>query len=284
MNDPIFIRQKEIEKELYQFLIVPDKLKNACSMIITANERLLKYKAHYGPEIRLLGTHSGELDIEVSQPNINRALLFMDTFIKLIEARGHKLVETNGTYIQIGNVKLEISLKEKRNRRIVKDKSNWTTAEFTPSGVLSFKMREGSYRIIEWKDGKARIEKQLSNILSTLEIKADEIKEKEIESAKWRIEKEKERKVAELLKLQKSKEIAKFKELLNQVRRWHEAKLIREYIDAVKGEAVSGIDIQDWAEWGKRKADWYDPTLNVTDDLLEGIDKSSLQLPPTAFY
>ena len=68
------------------------------------------------------------------------------------------------------------------------------------------------------------------------------------------------------------KEIADFKEWLDQAKRWKEAKLIREYLEHIQSNTnqnnTSTQEIKDWILWARDKAAWYDPLINKEDEIL----------------
>ena len=35
-------------------------------------------------------------------------------------------------------------------------------------------------------------------------------------------------------------------------------------------------DLKNWLDWARKKADWYDPLINIKDDLLENVDPDFL--------
>ncbi len=82
----------------------------------------------------------------------------------------HVKARHSTTYAVIKGEEIEISLREKLQRTIVEEK-NWNTAIYKPTGVLIFKMDRSAW-VKEWVDGKLPLEQQLSNIIASLEIKA----------------------------------------------------------------------------------------------------------------
>ncbi len=73
----------------------------------------------------------------------------------------------------------------------------------------------------------------------------------------------------------KKKEINNFKQLFKMAQRRDQANFLREYINTfetlVISNGTSNKELEDWFLWAKKKADWYDPTINAKDDLLESI-------------
>jgi len=78
----------------------------------------------------------------------------------------------------------------------------------------------------------------------------------------------------------KEEELHKFKDLVQQAKRWHEAQLLRAYIAAEATQAGDSPSIsperKEWLAWAGQKADWYDPLINRPDELLDEVDKKTL--------
>jgi len=55
---------------------------------------------------------------------------------------------------------------------------------------------------------------------------------------------------------------------------------LRKYINIFEENAIKNNTLteekQNWIEWARKKADWYDPFINAKDELLEDVDKDSL--------
>ncbi|MDP1801811.1 MAG: hypothetical protein Q8L81_10690 [Bacteroidota bacterium] len=283
-QSPLSKLQKEIEADFSLSLNVSGKLNNPDKLVIISKETLMKQRpSGFGNGKGLVHTYRDQLSIQVSPDNVNRSLCFMDTFIKLIRLRGHKVIQENRTFILIDDIRLEISLREKMKRVMLDTKYSWKTAEDSPSGKLCFRIKERSYRIYEWKDGKLPIEKQLSKILAFIEIKVKEIIAEDLRIKEyWDKERERNR-IKQNIQKQKEEELIKFKGLLQNAKRWQEAEFIRSYISAVEKKPIqdefSELS-QGWIQWARKKADWYDPNIEAEDSMMQGVDRSSLTLKP----
>lgn len=70
-----------------------------------------------------------------------------------------------------------------------------------------------------------------------------------------------------------SNEVAKFNKLVALSEQYNKAQLIRQYIETVKQQAIKENRLtsekQEWIDWANDKADWYDPTINKRDDILD---------------
>ena len=60
----------------------------------------------------------------------------------------------------------------------------------------------------------------------------------------------------------------------------NQVTLIRNYIDDLEAKAKARNtltdEFKDWVFWARKKADWFDPTLEAEDDLLNDDDKKKL--------
>jgi len=276
---PVKMLQKEIENNKVLPIVVSDKLINPDLLVLKARESLTakdRYRDH-----GLVSCRSDELSIKVSQENIKRALLFMDTFIKLIKARGHDIcVKYGDTRVVIKTIEIKVKFREKLRREMVQQVPySWSNAKYYPTGVLSFKIDR--YDGKEWKDGQTRIEDRFPEILASLELRAEEELEWHLANEKARkVREERERQRKELIE-QQDTELGNFQALLGMTNRYNQACLIRNYIAMFEKRGVgSGLIENDqlsaWLDWARKKADWYDPFVNGDDALLQELDKDTL--------
>ncbi len=283
-DSPLLILQKEIENDYGLSLKVTDKLTNPDKLIVETREKLKNqnpsiYDRQY---LGLIHTYGKELNIGVSPANLMRALCFMDVFIKLLHKRGHEIVVESGTYVIIDGERLEISLREKLNRKKVPNKSNtYEITEYIPSGVLCFRSKKVAYHNLEWKDGKLPIEKQLSKILAGLEIKVKELKAERIRIEKYWEEMRRKEQIQKDLRKQKEDKMSAFKELLNKASRWHQSITLRNYINEIEKNAIVGDnlsnELQQRLEWTRKMIDWYDPMVEAEDGLLRDYNRDTLE-------
>jgi len=100
-------------------------------------------------------------------------------------------------------------------------------------------------------------------ILAKLELEALRIKkENEYHAEQRRIIEHQER-IEREEREQKKKEIKMFKKLIKQANRWHQAKLLRDYIQMLEEKMLKTGALTDenikWLNWAKHKIDIYDP-------------------------
>jgi len=262
LSEAILLK-KEIESESKPLLSVPLKLSNPDKLIIAAKDNLIQKQKGYLYN-GMVSCSAGLLDIRVTPSNIDRALRFMDTLIKLLRSRMHEItISGDSTFAVLDGEKVKIACREKLERvAIVERKSYERSADLVPTGILSFKMTI-FHNDTEWTDKQQPVEKQLSGILAKMEVKAKAHKAfMEI----CRQENEKHREESRLILEQKQRaeqEITDFKNLLNEAQMWHQTAILRNYLNEIETLAISNNTISEnlrkWLLWARKKADLYDP-------------------------
>lgn len=159
--------------------------------------------------------------------------------------------------------------------------THWDSATYTPSSTLIFKM-DRSVWSKEWKDGKFHLEEYLPDIIDKLEQKGKEEKERHIRWQKEREEHQERERIQREFEARQEQELARFKGLLQEAKRWEAVKLLRGYIADMKEHAALKTTNPEahnsWLQWAEQKADWYDPQVNAPDEMLNSVDKETLTL------
>ena len=163
----------------------------------------------------------------------------MDTFIKLLRYRGHSFKRdrnNRGPHIIIKEIEFPFQIREVQKRiPLVKQ---YDTSTFAPTGILLIKIGE-SYRAIEWKDGRIKLENQLAKIVAKLELEADkEVLWKE-ECRLHAIQRAEEEKIEKEFKARKEKEIVKTKKLFSDAEKFDKATIYRNFIVATEQKAIN---------------------------------------------
>jgi hypothetical protein len=215
------------------------------------------------------------LPISVEKNNRARALLFMDTLVKLLKYRGYEIVQENGeTKVEIRGIRIPFRLREATKRVPSSDK--WRTADYVPTGEFILKTGQWSSDK-EWRDSKIKLEDQLPKILAKLELDAEKEKLQKEESRKFRESFEAEQRKMEEAKKRREDELKNFNQLLKTSERYDKVIALRNYIKAVKENAKSKNaltqELIEWISWAKDKADWYDPMINKEDEFLNDAHK-----------
>jgi len=271
--------KKEIENTPNISLKVPEKLTKPHPLIKAAKADIKNYKKPKGWMFKenIRYTSQNIVNIEVGKNNVLKALCFMDALLKLLKKRNHT-VEINGyhTEVIIFNERITIRCREILKRIKIKDpdyRFNWEHSELVPSGIIAFEIGE-SYWKREWRETSTKpLETKLSNIVASLELKAQKIKEHRIENEKWHSEYEKQRKIKEERRKKIENEVAKFNMLKENAKKWNETQQLRVYIQAVETNAIKSQtlteELKTWIIWANNKVDWYDPIIKKSDELFE---------------
>jgi hypothetical protein len=261
------IRTKEIESDPKAPLIVPDKLTKPDILTIQTQEfwKAAKNDRFYREDKKII--YPIRFDIN----NRERALRFMDTFTKLIRYRGHTITkEYSETGVLIGNIFIEIDLREASKRIQPTDKHE--SSKLIPTGEFIFKIGRYSGEK-EWRDGTVKIETLLAKIVAKLEILAQKEKEQEEEYQTTKLIREEKEKVQAEIKKRRDDEVTKFNKLVALSEQYEKTRLIRQYIEARKQNAIEtntlNLEKKEWINWANDKADWLDPLINKPDEILD---------------
>lgn len=268
---PLTIRSKEIENDPNAPLIVPETITKPDILTIQTQDYWkgkLKFKS-YREDNRIV------YPIRVGEDCQKRALLFMDTFTKLLRYRGHtwsKKYDSAG--VLIDTVFIEIDFREASKR--VPAKAPYSGTELEPIGEFIFKMGKYSHGR-EWRDGKTKVEEMLAKIMAKLEIFAAKEKIQNERNRAWRLNYQAELKSKEEIRQRRNDEAEKFNKLVKLSEQYDRSLKIRKFIEAKKQKAQieNTLDqlTQEWINWANDKADWLDPLLLKSDDLLTEKDK-----------
>lgn len=278
----VVLKKQEIEKDNTLNLIVTSRLSKPHKYIVATKEYYKKIKV-----IEQRGGWRGQVDstdvimMDVSNEIIPRALRFMNTLIKTLENRGHKIYINHVTKVEIYEQSYAFRLMEKSKRVKRVDKYGGISHDLVPIGDLCFKI-DRTYPKKEWSDTKTiPLEDRLLDILVWLEIKAEKDRQREIEyKTQCKIREEERKKEVECRKLQDA-ELSKFESLLHTATRWNKSQYLRNYIQefeqyAIKTNTLDSVK-KEWIAWAKEKADWYDPFIEKEVEYLKEIDRDTLK-------
>lgn len=166
-STPLLDSVNQIKKELNDLLIVKKKLENPSKIVSATEDYYKNLKKNDNDFLEIL-------NLNVSNKSVNRALLFMNAFIKLLEFRGHQLRKNNNGSDSIfftNGIEIEIDLREALKRITIEGKRETSEYVFTGEFILRAK-RESIKK--EWRDGKDLLENKLPIILAKLELIANE--------------------------------------------------------------------------------------------------------------
>jgi hypothetical protein len=273
-------RKDDIPEEVDAEFRVPEKLTNPDKLIVNMKECIedrQNRKWDQPPKKK----YEELININVSKENLSRALRFMDSFIKVMRNRGHKVYVEGGTFVILGDEKVSLYLRDLSKRIIVEEK-NWTRSELIPTGKLTFIATFHWLGEISWKDGTRPIEQQMQNIVLRLEEKRFEEMERRLNIEKHWAEQREEQRIRKELEQRKSNEVAEFKKLLLKAERWQKAVDLINFLNAYENRAVENGTLTEekvkWLEWARKKADWFDPEIELEDELMEDVDRNEFQI------
>lgn len=270
---------------------VVEKIRNNSSLILKVSDRLNKpddivVKTQSNLETKKLSdsyenvkgtisTSRGFPSIVVSPKNVSRSLRILDNLIKNFKILGYQVSLSNeGLKITAYNDdKMLIYIREKSNAKLTPNKWGWNDRELTANGKLAIKV--ASFGTFEFVDSdKSPVENQIEKILIKIETEFQEMAE---QKRKWKIEEERReelRKVEEAKQQLKGEELKKFIDFFNDAHRWKKFMILKEYFEYIK---IKNPDDQEWIQWAENKLNWYDPSKNEFDKLLDQVDKDTLE-------
>ena len=167
----------DIETEHTADLKVSKRLRNIHPLIRSAKSKLERKKTSgYRRDGNLIRPDSSSLSISVQYKNSSRFLRIIETFILLLEKRGHSISTYDRKYslLIMEGEKFEIKFREKCIRKDDPDSSYGGTF-LEPTGKLSIRIRV-KYNDKQWIDGYTLLEDRMADIIAYLEIKTVEIK------------------------------------------------------------------------------------------------------------
>lgn len=271
----------EVENDSKLILQVPEKLAKPDPLVLSSKSILSKQKPDTYNYIGTVSCSYEALDIRVAKDNIERALIFFDTLIKSLKARGHSVeIKNRKTLAIVKGHDFEMFLREKMRKESVQD-GTWSRQVFYPKGILALQI--GGWYGREYKDGSVKLEEQLAKIIAGLELSAEQRTQQQLAFEKAAAKRKERERLAKELEERKQQDLLNFKKLLTDSERWHKAENLRRYIQEVENRAEKNqspsAENFEWIEWAKRKADWYDPFIESLDELLTDVNRNTLELP-----
>lgn len=274
------ILKSEIEDDLDTLLNVPERLTNPEELVKQAKLAIEASKKDRYLHDGLLINREG-VKFSVTPANVPRALLFWDTLIKAIKKRGHTVeIKSDELIFRVFTEEFKVALREKLKRVKVESKYSWDQYQRQPTGIFIFTANGWLNADMAYEDGKLSIENHISKIIAGLEIKSRAVAvERERIHKYWEDYREKER-IEKERKQRIEDELIAFRNLIKQATRWKEAKLVREFINGSKLKVIANNEFTEELdskfEWGLKKADWYDPTIEAKDEILFDSDREKV--------
>jgi hypothetical protein len=275
---PIKQLQKQIQNSVSKKALKINVSSRPDKLVIAARETLINWaKGRWNSG--MLSTGRDEIKIAVTSGLIERALNFMDMFIKTLRERRHDILIRKGeTYVIVHGTEIKIVLRERTVR--VSNPDRKYGSDYKPTGILYLKM-DNYFHYKEWDDKKLPLEEHLPNIIAKLEMVGYEGKIRKEENEKWWADEREKKRLEDEREACKEKELNDFKNLLKSAKRFDEVKQLRAYITAIEQNAISNnsmtAELNAWIDWAKKKTDWYDPLIQREDELLNNDYRANLE-------
>lgn len=214
----------------------------------------------------------GRIWVDASKKPYYRALCFLDTFIKVMKARGHYFLFCyERSYIVIEGIEIAFRMREKSKRVYETEKSGYRRSSLEPIGILCF--LAGEFTEKEWTETTNK------NLAEKLPIIINYLEENAKRERKWRVENEKrkkeqaiERKKQERRERLQKEEIDKLRFIKQQSDLWHEAKKLREFLDACDKNNDLTEEMKELVSFGYKKVNWLDPLVPNNDEIFEDLN------------
>jgi hypothetical protein len=241
--------------------------------------RLLLNEARSSDGEKVWASREAEwLDLRVTKKCLARALRIMAVLIHILEQEGFKVVveknKSESTSAIVYGETIRFGLIE-RSRQVkpspkpnVSSPYSYNCIRLEPIGVLSIEIWRYYAQGLQktWRDREsARLEEKVPNCVAGMmrialkERTERDKRDKEEQARQKRIDEVR----AELRQIEKEEK--KLKLLEREAIRWQRAERIREYIRAVRCNALRKTDSEDraktleWVEWAEQQADRIDP-------------------------
>lgn len=169
-STPLLDLTQSIKDDAQAPLTIDEKLDNSIN-IITATKEYWENKIL---NENIIADKLEILDLSVSEENVDRALLFMDAFIKLVQYRGHEFtkgLDGMDTVIFKNGSEIKVDLREAQ-KRLFKNGLRETSG-YIFTGDFIFRISKGSNKK-EWREGRIILEDNLALIMAKLELMAAE--------------------------------------------------------------------------------------------------------------
>ena len=221
------------------------------------------------------------LNISVSKELLPKALRIFDNMIKNLRSLNYKFVfnYSETEIMSFDNIKISISLREKCNATFVDNGSLWRTRELTYNGILCLKLNRCWY-IKEFTDTTStQLEEKIPFILAKIEELFQREREQKVRIEIEREERNRLEEIARAIQKAKEDELKKFLDFYKSAHRWDHYMILKRYYDMIQSTSTANDSElnREWLDWAKAKLDWYNPALNEHDDLLNDVDKDTLE-------
>ena len=237
-------------------------------------------KPYYSPQVHKPADEP-EFFKEVSEEGMKRGLAIINALYKAVEQLGGVIHDDLSVTIHYDRVNIRLAEgKDKINHELTKQEAkelveynervkrySWTSKprirkyDYVYNGRLRILFDSDYIR----DNASRKLEDCLGDMLIALYNKSEENRIKREKREEEQRKREEERRLEEERRSRKETEVRKTIELENIADDYHTATKIRVLIQAM---IDSGSVSEEWAEWARKKADWYDPIISAEDELL----------------
>ena len=262
-----------------------------------AAQKRLSQKNGWSDPKQLRSAPKEVLDIEVTKGSIERAVLIanvvlielhrMGATIRIDSDKGRTVLELRDTQLvfriteHVTQTSHEATPAEQRALERYRNSMGWASSsieypripqyDYTPTGLLTITARGWPER--NWRDTKrTQVDHRLGVVVAGIISLAEEVRDRESESARKRADHAQKVERYQLEMTRRAEERRAYQALRADAKRWVAANQMREYLRAVErraNESGQAGDLSEWLDWAARKADWLDPTILVSDAILD---------------
>ena len=266
--------KKEVVKRIKPTVKVAKRISHLDPLIERTREHYLENK-HDRWDLR----SPPIVEIDVSKDNLSRAIRIADAFVRSLRSLGYEFTrERNNCCVSKRGVEIPFKIYEmiRRESRMENGrKENY----YTRTGLLSIKFKIH----FEWKaqaeTEHIKLEEKLPHIILYVEKKIDEGYEYRQELERGWARQREEKRLRDEAKARRDNELSQFQNLFKMSERFYKAQHIRDYVGQIEEWAILSssltTELQEWIQWARDKADWFDPFVNQEDEFLNDIDKNT---------
>ena len=242
---------------------------------------------------------------DVSELSLTRVYKILNALFKCVESLGgsvnedltltirneivrYKITETEEKVPHVLTKEEQKAMEQYERDRLTRTyayKPNIRKWDYVFNGKLRFSVLENKH----YRDGESiLIEQRLPEMLIDMYEESENVRiDREAREAASR-KAEEERKAKERRQEIYNEEVERVIALESEAEDYALACKIRAYISAVEAQKNFDENTQEWVEWAKQKADWYDPLIAKEDELLgrrdHKLDKEQKQLKKRHSY
>lgn len=261
-------------------IVVPATLEAPDPLVRATLKVLSKAKVYDG---RIQTTGGTVLAVRISRTALDRAMLLLDTLIKVCRAGGMPWTITEkGTFIHCDGVELNVVLRERFTKQEVKREprpqrpvraSRWEpnyspafpSYEWVGTDELTFEIDmpvNGSPQR-RWADTRTRrLESRIADIVHGLPIVAQGVKLLEAEWERRRLEREEEERRgtenARRAEVERRRRL-RLQALVLRASQAEQIRLLCDRLESTKSDAGLPVPVAEWLGWARRQADLLDP-------------------------